>query len=71
MEALANLFLALVLGIPLTGGATVLHKQEQLCAAMGGTFTPAGTVPPTPPYSGDVCPGGKWINLVRRKPAPQ
>lgn len=69
MESLANLFLALVLGIPVVTYATVAHRQTELCAAMGGTFTPQ---PGTPPFAqADVCPGGRWTNLVRRKPAQQ
>lgn len=68
MEDLANVVIALTLGIFLVGGATVSHKQTELCAAMGGTFTPQPAVPPF--NTTNVCPGGQWINLFRKKPEP-
>jgi hypothetical protein len=43
-------------------GVTATGKQEQLCKAMGGTYTPA--------YTGNVCPGGSWLNLFRSVPTP-
>ena len=59
MGQLAELFLALVLGMPIVTVATVSGNQAHLCARMGGTFTPSHTE--------DVCPGGQWRNLVRRQ----
>lgn len=59
-EAL-NALLTLVLGIPLIGAAELTGKQEELCARMGGTYMQQAT------YPQDVCPGGRFINLVYRK----
>jgi hypothetical protein len=56
-SGLVEVLVALTLGTILVTGATVTGKQAELCTAMGGTFTPA--------YApGDVCPGGKWSNLL-------
>lgn len=67
MEQIANLFLALILGVPVVTYATVAHRQVELCAAMGGTFAPQPTPPPF--NQANVCPGGKWINLLRPRSA--
>jgi hypothetical protein len=65
----AEFFLALLLSIPVVGGATLTHQQTELCAHMGGTFTPS---PTPPPYNQpNVCPGGSWVAWWRYVSKPK
>lgn len=38
-------------------GANLTGQSADLCKAMGGTYTPQAA-------PGEVCPGGRWSNLV-------
>ena len=46
---------ALLLGAVLTLGAVVSGNQEELCQAIGGTYTVGAP---------DVCPDGQWRSLI-------
>jgi hypothetical protein len=48
----------------LTVGSTIVGKNQELCAATGGSWD-ANAGP-----SGNVCPGGAWGNLFKTKPEP-
>jgi hypothetical protein len=61
MEAIASVITAFVIGTVAVVGATVTGQQEALCKALGGTYKPV-------PAPQEVCPGGKWSNLVLPRP---
>jgi hypothetical protein len=43
--------------------ALVTIEDSVLCAQLGGVYTPENNQ-----YGKDVCPGGKWSNLLRPTP---
>jgi len=51
-----GVFVALIVGLII--GSTVIGRQRELCTQLGGTYTPE-TAP------GEVCPGGRWLNLFK------
>jgi hypothetical protein len=58
-----TLIAAMLLVGVITFGAVTTGAGAELCAAIGGTYRPdlAG--------QGDICPGGRWRNLIAA-PAP-
>lgn len=52
---LSNAVTALVVGAPVLLGTIASGKQEALCAALKGTYTPQGP---------DLCPGGDWVRII-------
>jgi len=63
MTAILDAIVAIIVGIPVTLVATVTNNEVALCDRMGGTYQSA-------PAPTDVCPGGHWSSLVRRKDHP-
>jgi hypothetical protein len=61
MEAIASLFVAMILALPVTIVVSATGQQEALCKQLGGKYEPK-------PAPGEVCPGGKWSNIARAAP---
>lgn len=60
METIISIVVALLTGGVITTGAALTGNLKPLCEqGLRGTYTPAGP---------DVCPDGKWSNLVLPKP---
>ena len=53
--AVANAVTALAVGWFVLPAAILTGKQEALCKALGGTYTPAGP---------DLCPTGNWVAII-------
>lgn len=61
METILNIIVALLVGGVIDTGAALTGNIKPLCEqGLRGTYTPSGP---------DVCPDGKWSNLVVAKPS--